>query len=117
MPPQIPQEEDCPVPMGLLGQLYRDNAHGLDSLMTDVPPKTRAMLALYCHRRAHLRSIGLAVAATCNKSDLVEYGSYAGAVLFDLARTKPCEARPLSHFLERKNVSLFRGAAVTPGPF
>ena len=49
--PPIPQEETCPIPENLLGQLYRASSHGLDSLIATVPAKTRAMLALYCHRR------------------------------------------------------------------
>jgi hypothetical protein len=113
---QIPQEEDCPVSPGLLGKLYRASEHELESLITMVPVHTRAALALYCHRRSHLRSIGLAIAAGCNKDDLMDLGAYAGGVLFELARAKPHEAKPLSHFLERKNVSLFRstGTALHP---
>jgi len=40
----IPQEETCPIPENLLGQLYRASSHGLDSLIATVPAKTRAML-------------------------------------------------------------------------
>ena len=68
----LAQEEDCPVPEHLLGQLYRAKAHGLDELVATVPAKTRAMLALYCYRRVHLQSIGLAVAASCEEYDLEE---------------------------------------------
>jgi hypothetical protein len=107
-PFQIPQEETCPVPEHLLGQLYRANAHGLDSLLETVPAKTRAMLALYCHRRAHLQSIALAVAATCEQGDLEESGGYAGKVLFEKARTVP-EKPHTSHFIGRKQISLSRG--------
>ena len=38
--PPIPQEETCPVPENLLGQLYRANSHGLDSLIATVPART-----------------------------------------------------------------------------
>jgi hypothetical protein len=107
--PQIPQEEDCPVPEQLLGQLYRATAHGLDSLIATVPAKTRAMLALYCHRRAHLKSIALAVAASCDEHDLAEAGGQAGRVLFETSRKAP-EPVQLSHHVERKHVSLSRGA-------
>jgi hypothetical protein len=107
-PFQIPQEETCPVPEHLLGELYRTSAHGLDSLLDTVPAKTRAMLALYCHRRAHLQSIALAVAATCQQSHLEEFGGYAGKVLFEKARTVP-EKPHTSHFIGRKQISLSRG--------
>jgi NADH dehydrogenase/NADH:ubiquinone oxidoreductase subunit G len=106
--PQIPQEETCPVPEKLLGELYRTSSHGLDSLIATVPAKTRAMLALYCHRRAHLQSIGLAVAASCEAHHLEEVGGHAGRVLFEKARAAP-EPVQTTHYVGRKQVSLSRG--------
>ena len=35
-------EETCPVPESVLGQLYRASPHGLDALIDTVPPQTRA---------------------------------------------------------------------------
>jgi hypothetical protein len=107
-PIRIPQEEACPIPERLLGQLYRSSAHGLEGLIETVPTKTRAKLALYCHQRTHLQSIALAVAASCEQRHLEEFGGYAGKVLFDKARTMP-EAAHTSHFSGRKQVSLSRG--------
>jgi hypothetical protein len=107
--PQIPQEETCPVPENLLGMLYRANSHGLDSLIGTVPARTRAMLALYCHRRAHLQSIGLAVAASCELHDLEEIGGHAGRALFKKAREMPEEVQA-THYVGRKKVSLSRGS-------
>jgi hypothetical protein len=107
--PHIPQEEPCPVPEHLLGQLYRANPHGLDSLIATVPAKTRAMLALYCNTRTHLQSIGLAVAASCELHDLEEVGGHAGRVLFERARQAP-EQVPPTHYIGRKKVSLSRGS-------
>ena len=104
----LPQEEACPVPEHLLGELYRANAHGLDELVATVPAKTRAMLALYCYRRTHLQSIGLAVAASCQEYDLEEFGGHAGRVLFEKARQAPDQARH-SHYAVRRNVSLSNG--------
>jgi hypothetical protein len=105
----LAQEEDCPVPEHLLGQLYRTKAHGLDELVATVPAKTRAMLALYCYRRVHLQSIGLAVAASCEEYDLEEFGGRAGRVLFEKARQAPDKARR-SYYAERRNVSLSSGS-------
>lgn len=104
----LTQEEDCPVPEHLLGQLYRAKAHGLDDLVATVPAKTRAMLALYCYRRAHLHSVGLAVAACCEEFDLEEIGGHAGRVLFEQARQAPDKARH-SYYAVRRNVSLSNG--------
>ena len=105
----LAQEEDCPVPEHLLGQLYRAKAHGLDELVATVPAKTRAMLALYCYRRRHLQSIGLAVAASCEEHDLEEFGGHAGRVLFEKARQAPDEA-PRNYYAVRRNVSLSSGS-------
>ena len=107
-PIPIPQEETCPVPEHLLGELYRSSAHGLEGLIETVPAKTRALLALYCHRRAHLQSIALAVAASCEVHHLEEFGGTAGKVLFEKSRSMPEETRT-SHYVGRKQVSLSRG--------
>jgi hypothetical protein len=92
MPPElrrIPQEETCPVPDHLLGQLYRASPDGLDAVIATVGPETRAMLAIYCSRRAHLASLGLAIAAGCEEYDLTTYCGQFGAALFAKAREAP----------------------------
>src|SRR3954469_16303199 len=61
----LPQEESCPVPEDMLGQLYRASSQGLSELVATIPAGERAMLALYCYRRAHLQAIGLAIATGC----------------------------------------------------
>lgn len=86
----IPLEEElCPVGDQMLGELYRASAHGLNELIATVSPTVRAMLAMYCYRRAHLASIGLAIAATCGKDDLTAWGGHAGTVLFERSREAP----------------------------
>ena len=72
--PSIAQEENCPVPELVLGQFYRASSHGLDELVATVPAEARAMLALYCYRRAHLQSIGLAIATRCEQQELEAFG-------------------------------------------
>ena len=66
------------------------------------------MLALYCYRRAHLQSIGLAIATRCEQHDLEALGGNAGKALFDKARQAPDEA-PRSNHLERRKVTLSTG--------
>ncbi len=104
----IPQEELCPVPEHVLGQLYRASSHQLDDVVASVPSSTRAMLALYCYRRTHLQDIGLAIATSCSEFDLREVGGYAGTVLFKKAREAPCHVRR-THFRERLKVTLSTG--------
>lgn len=79
-------EEPCPVADSVLGQLYRCSPQGLAELIETVPPDTRAMLAVYCYRRAHLASIGLAIAASCDEHDLFSQAGNAGADLFAKSR-------------------------------
>ena len=102
---RIPQEEPCPVPDNVLGNLYRADPHGLEALVETIPPTVRAMLAIYCARRSHLASIGLAVASSCEKNDLINFGGDFGAALFEQARRAPETEKPT-----RRKVTLSSGA-------
>ena len=66
-----------PVSDKVLGRLYRASPEGLAVLVKAVPPQTRAALAVYCVYREHLRSIGLAIAASCERRDLLSQGGSA----------------------------------------
>ena len=103
------QEESCPVSDELLGAIYRASSFRLDDLVASVPAEVRAMLALYCYRRGHLQSIGLAIAATCDEHDLRSVGGKAGIALFDVARQAPIPERVAPHLVSRKKVSLSTG--------
>ena len=80
-------EESCPVPESVLGQLYRASPKGLAVLIDTVSPNVRALLAVYCYRRAHLASIGLAIAASCEEDDLAMHGGNLGVDLFVKSRS------------------------------
>lgn len=110
----VPSEEVCPVSDEMLGALYRSSEHGLSDLVTTVGPETRAMLALYCYRRAHLQSIGLAIAATCEEADLAWLGA-AGAVLFSRSREAPLKSIAPYHGT-RRSVTLATGPLQTFPP-
>jgi len=83
------ENDVCPVGDDLLGSLYRASPHGLAELVETVSSDVRAMLALFCYRRAHLHSLSLAIAATCTERDLVEQGGTVGATLFAASREAP----------------------------
>src|ERR1700751_3451880 len=83
---QLPVEEPCPVPERLLGDLYRASPDGLGTLVRTIPATSRALLALYCFKRVHLKSIALALAETCSKDDLIVHGGDFGADLYERAR-------------------------------
>ena len=73
------EDEPCPVPDEMLGEMYRASAHGLNELIATVSPAARALLAVYCYRRAHLVSIGLAIATTCEKDmSIIELNTVSG---------------------------------------
>ncbi len=99
----------CPVADELLGSLYRDSEHGLPVLVDSVSADVRAMLALFCYRRAHLHSLSLAIAATCTEHDLVAQGGMAGSTLYAQSR----EAKPAAAG-RRRGITL---PTVTPGAF
>lgn len=85
----ILEDELCPLDNKMLGEIYRAGAHGSNELIATVAPTTRALLPEYCYRRTHLASIGLAIAATCEKDDLSAWGGNTGAALFDRSRKAP----------------------------
>ncbi len=103
------EDESCPVPEKVLGDMYRANSHGLNELIATVPPSVRGMLAMYCYRRAHLTSIGLAIAATCDEGDLTLHGGNAGAVLFAKSREAPEAPRLAPNLAGRRRITLASG--------
>jgi hypothetical protein len=111
------EDEPCPVSDELLGALYRANAHGLNELVATVPPKARALLAVYCYRRAHLASIGLAIAATCEQDDLALFGGNAGAVLFDRSRDAPPSSSTYDRANGRRKITLATAPIRKQSPF
>ncbi len=100
------EDEPCPVPDELLGEMYRASAHGLNELIATVSPTARALLAVYCYRRAHLASIGLAIAATCEEDDLTSLGGNAGATLFERSREVPKSPSIGAHAAGRRKITL-----------
>jgi hypothetical protein len=102
--------DPCPVPDSKLGELYRASKAGLPELIATVTPDVRAALAMYCYRRGHLKSIGLAIASTCDSYDLETVGGTAGAALYARSReTTPTVAAP-SPYVARQKITLASGS-------
>ena len=99
------ENDACPVGDELLGTLYRASEHGLAELVETVSSDVRAMLALFCYRRAHLHSMSVAIAATCNERDLTEQGGIVGSTLFAISRGAPAMA-PISAQSSRRSITL-----------
>ena len=100
------EDEPCPITDQMLGEMYRVSAHGLNELVATVSPTARVLLAVYCYRRAHLASIGLAIAATCEKDELTSLGGNAGAVLFERSREAPKSLSIDAHTNGRRKITL-----------
>src|SRR5690242_13320805 len=103
------QEEICPVDDDLLGVLYRSDKQGIAELVATMAPRTRVLLALFCYPRCHLRTTGLAIAATCEENDLVRCGGRVGAVLYARSREEPQVGSVPSHAAERRKITLATG--------
>ena len=100
------EDEQCPVSERMLGEMYRSSAQGLSQLVATIPPTARALLAVYCFRRAHLASIGLAIASTCEKDDLESFGGNLGAALFERSRETAKVLPGEVHGSNRRKISL-----------
>jgi hypothetical protein len=101
----IPDDDGCPVADELIGRLYRSPQHGINELVSGLSTSRRGSLAAFCYGRAHLRDIGLAIAATCDLETLVVAGGRAGNFLFEQSRGLPNEEKPRS-FSKQSKVTL-----------
>src|SRR5215469_14551350 len=87
--PQINDDQD--VPDELIGRLYRATESSVFEMLPELSVQDRAYLAMFCYRKSHLHRIGLAIAATCDESVLVQtWGTALGQTLYAQSR----EARP-----------------------
>jgi hypothetical protein len=86
--PQSPQlDNDQAVPAELVERLYRAGESRAGELVADFSATQRANLAVYCYHKAHLQRVGLAIAATCDRSVLeLTWGRTLGKVLFEQSR-------------------------------
>jgi hypothetical protein len=105
----MPDDDVCPVRDELLGELYNASKLGLPALVATMPPRVRALLALFCYRRSHLYSMGLAIAASCHEDDLVRLGGRVGATLFTRSQEEPQPSPLASHGANRRKITLATG--------
>jgi hypothetical protein len=99
-------DDGCPVAEEMIGKLYASDKHGIDNIVSGLSPAKRGLLAMFCYGRAHLRDVGLAIAATCDFESLVDAGGRAGQFLFDLSRERPHAAERLFPGSRRAKVTL-----------
>jgi len=86
--PQIDDAQE--VPEELIGRLYRATESSVFEMLPDLSIQDRAYLAMFCYRKSHLHRIGLAIAATCDESVLVQtWGTALGQTLYAQSREAP----------------------------
>jgi hypothetical protein len=109
-------DDACPVSDYVLGKLYSANECSFRGLLDAIKPEIKPALAFFCYRRAHLQAVGLAIAASCDESELVYFGGEAGTVLFARSREQWSfvQAKPTNPF--RRNITL-AGGPMRPLPF
>ncbi|MBA9071765.1 hypothetical protein FHR71_005551 [Methylobacterium sp. RAS18] len=76
----------CPVPLTILGALYRADEFALADLLDTIPEETRARLAVYLYGRSHTHALGIQVASTCEGKVLRDASGVVGNILYDLSR-------------------------------
>jgi hypothetical protein len=107
-------DDDQVVPDDLIGRLYRATENTVADLLPDLSSQERACLAMFCYRKSHLHRIGLAIAATCNESVLVQtWGTALGQALYAQSREAPPEQpqRPAGHHRSKITLATLTGAA------
>jgi hypothetical protein len=108
--------DDTFVPEELIGRLHRATENTILDLLESFTSQERANLAMFCYRKAHLRRIGLAIAATCDLPCLVQqWGSVLGQAIFAQSRDDDPDPDPV-RVMHRGNVTLARSAGGTWPP-
>jgi hypothetical protein len=110
----VTEAEGCPVPDELIGRLYVTPIPEVDRIVSRLPSGPRGSLATFCYSRAHLRDIGLAIAATCDLETLINAGGRAGTSLFDASRERPSEPKQPFSWTRRHQISLAVTGAAMP---
>jgi hypothetical protein len=108
-------DDACPISDKLLGELYRANDLFVPGFASTLAPDVRALLALFCYRRSHLHSMGLGIAASCDKDNLVRAGGSVGAFLFASSRELPAHIASSARGNRRK-ITLATGVRRTFTP-
>jgi hypothetical protein len=92
--PDAPQmDDDQIIPDDLVGRLYGACDGAVADVVAGFSASERANLAMFFYHKAHLHQIGLAIAATCDFSTLVQaWGPALGQALFDQSRDGALQA-------------------------
>ncbi len=87
-------EIDCPVSLEVLGSVYRADEYDLPMILEQIPPLKRAQLATYLYGKSHMHQLGLKVARSCDREDLIRVAGEIGSVIHGQAHLKPSKPTP-----------------------
>ena len=79
-------EERCPVPDDLFGQLRRASPQKTVEIAKSLREPQRAQLAAFCYKRCHLHALGLMIASTCGSNALVAAAGASGRMIYAQSR-------------------------------
>lgn len=102
-------EDGCPVPAETLGRIYRADAGTQSVLLTGIPQRTRARLAVFLYGRIHTRDLGVRVAATCEAALLMQTAGALGEAIY--AQSRDGDANP-----HREDCRPSKGSISLAGP-
>jgi len=70
---------DCPVSLEVLGAVYRADDFDLPLILEEIQPLQRAQLAAYLYGKSHMHKLGLKVAKSCDRDDLIRVAGEIGS--------------------------------------
>jgi hypothetical protein len=116
-PSNVIDRDDHTAMSEALVRLYEAATHSVSDAVANLSASERARLAVYCYGRAHLNTIGLAIAAQCDLEQLIAAsGSTAvGEALFAQSRDPSALAGKPSHG-RRAAITLATSAPKSPVP-
>jgi hypothetical protein len=81
------QDDDIYISEAVMGRLHGATEGAVLELVAALPADRRAILAMHCYRKSHLRETGLTIARTCDLATLVHVcGPLRGQVIFAQSR-------------------------------
>jgi hypothetical protein len=90
------RDDDVYISEDLIGRLLRATKDSVLELVATFQTDQRAILAMHCYRKSHLRRTGLTIASTCDLSSLVLVcGPIRGEAIFAQSRKRSEEPRRL----------------------
>ena len=79
-------EAPCPVDEGALTQINSQPPKNAVAMAANLPLAQRAQICHFCYKKAHLHSLSLHIASTCDLRTLVSVFGPVGRIVFEQSR-------------------------------